>query len=558
MLIRYGDEPQLSEFTLLCNTEDGGLVSNVTSSSRRGLPEVDEVKPHGIPAVICGGGPSLEDTLETIRSLQSCGAHVFALNGTASFLTQNGIRPDYQIILDPRPINVKFIEQRWATELLLCSQVHPDLFDHAAKIGYPVTLWHPAIQGIEKHIPQDNPLLVSVSLSVGLSSLSLIHTLGYRELHLFGYDSSHRQEKSHAYEQAWNASDEIVRCCVDSQVFYSSMSMAGQANQFRQLTDMVQKFGAKVHVYGSGLVPAMWKSWQREKAVKPLTAVYDLGVSPPSYDFLSFLISAEKHRRENGFTCIDVMFQPGPMHGFRDDELPPDSETRNGMLWRVCAGMARLLPSVRNIDIKTTRWHVQGDVFPPEYQEDRPVAWYATALLKDGEPMLKASEYAKKQVALRFSRPYATISLREATHWTTRNSNRAAWSEVANWLKANNLLPVVIPDTEGNGIDGFSEFPAASFDIDLRAALYEGAAINLGVLNGPMSLCAFLDCRYLIFNVGGDDTAAGSTHFLNAHGFKVGDGFGGNGRLIWEKDDVEVILRELQEFAVKPKERITL
>ena len=74
-------------------------------------------------------------------------------------------------------------------------------------------------------------------------------------------------------------------------------------------------------------------------------AVYDLGVSPPSYDFLSFLAEAERHRRANGFTHINLMFQPGPMNGFRDDELPPDTATREGMLWRVCAGMARLLPS---------------------------------------------------------------------------------------------------------------------------------------------------------------------------------------------------------------------
>jgi hypothetical protein len=82
----------------------------------------------------------------------------------------------------------------------------------------------------------------------------------------------------------------------------------------------------------------------------------------------------------------------------------------------------------------------------------------------------------------------------------------------------------------------------------MRAALYEGAVINLGVLNGPMSLCAFLDCRYLIFNIVVESAVASSTAFLKAHGFESGDGFGGNGRLVWKPDTAENIIAELGEF----------
>ncbi len=555
MLIRYGDEPQLSQFTLLCNTEQSGLFSNVASACKRALPEIDLIPPTGIPALICGGGPSLEDTLETIRSMKSSGAKIYALNNTAKFLSERGIKPDYQVIIDPRPDNVAFLEKPWAGEVLLCSQCHPDLFDQAERIGYPVRLWHPGFMELMKAIPQEQPLLVSVSLTVGLSSLSLVHVLGHREIHLFGYDSSHKEDKSHAYEQEMNRNDEIVRCVADGKVFYSSMAMAGQANQFKQIHDMLLGEGTTTTVHGEGLIPTLWRSWQREKNERILTAVYDLGVSPPTYDFLSFLIEAERYRKAKGFDYIDLAFQPGPIGGFRDDELPPDLETRKSMLWRVCVGMARLLPSVRNILIYRVRWNVSGDVFPEEYEEQRPKSHYATGFLKNGEPMLKASEAARRQIAMRFSKPYATISLREADYWPDRNSNKLEWAKVADWLTKNNIQPIVIPDTNGIGLEGFQDFTPAAFDIDLRAALYEGAAINLGVLNGPMSLCAFLDCRYLIFKIVVETAPASSTEFLSAHGFNEGDGFGGNGKLVWKEDSAQNIIAELKEFEAKPKEK---
>ena len=150
-----------------------------------------------------------------------------------------------------------------------------------------------------------------------------------------------------------------------------------------------------------------------------------------------------------------------------------------------------------------------------------------------GTPMLQASENARRHVAMRFSKPYATISLREATWWPDRNSNKPEWAKVAVWLREQGIQPVIVPDTQGTGLGlhgDFEEFLPASFDIDLRAALYEGAAINLGVLNGPMSLLAYLKARYLICKVVTETAVAASTEFLRAHGYESGDDFGGNGK----------------------------
>lgn len=550
MLIRYGNDPQLSQFSILCNTGDGEVLSNIAHSSRLGLPEIDEMKPNGLPAIICGGGPSLGDTLVSIRALKAGGGIIFALNNTAKFLTEHGIRPDYHVVLDPRPYNVDFLEKAWADEALLCSQCHPDMFARCEELGYKARLWHPALKDAQQHIPQKEPLLISVTTTVGLSVLSLVHVLGFREFHLFGYDSCHRKESSHAYGQPRNADDEIVRIVVDSQVFYGSMAMACQASQFKQLHDMLtsEHCASTVKVYGDGLIPALYAKWELERAERILTAVYDLGVSPPSYDFLSFLIEAERYRRENGFTAIDLMFQPGPMHGFRDDDLPPGTPEREWMLWGICVGMAKLMPSVRNIDVKKTRWHPgSADVFPVDYKEDQPLSHYGTGFLKGGEPMLRASDHARSVVP---KTRYATISIRHAPYWPDRNSNLAEWDKVAAWLFAQGIEPIFIPDANGPEAvpSGWKTNTVAAQNIDLRAALYEGAVINLGVLNGPMSLLPFLKAKYLIFNIVVETAVASTTEFLKAHGFENGDQMGGDGRLVWEPDTADVIIRELKSL----------
>jgi len=549
MLIRLGDDANLSQTRLACNTGEEGLFSNVRENIKRDLP----LLPLHRAAILCGGGPSISGELENIKRLKKEGGIIFAMNNTARFLHENGIISDYQVIIDPRPQNVEFVTRPWAGELLLCSQAHPSVADRARQIGYPVRLWHPSIDGMRKFVGE-MPVL-TVSLTAGLSAISLAHCMGHHDFHFFGYDCSRTKEQSHAYRQDMNANDEIVRCCADNRVFYASMSMAGQANQFKEFYDMMrQKYGCTMKLYGDGLLQTMVKAWEREEKLRVMTAVYDLGVSPPTYDFLTFLVEAERHRKKNGYDRIDLMIQPGPMNGFRDDDLAPNLTGRQDMLWRVVCGMARLLPSVRNLMIGGSRSQTpSNDIFPEGYSESTPKAHYALAFLKGAEPMLRASDSAREQIASRFTRPYATISMREASYWPDRNSNKPEWAKVAQWLTDHGLPVVVIPDTNGTGLEGFTEFLPACFDIDLRAALYERAEINLGVLNGPISMVAYLKARYLIVKVNVETAVASTSEFLKAHGFDKGDDFGGNGRMIWKPDTAENIIPELKEFQLKEK-----
>ncbi len=546
MLIRYGDSPQLSQLSILCNTGDGKLLSNIEINAKRDLPHIDCFKATDQPALIVGGGSSLASTLESIRVMQQHGSRVFALNNTAKYLTENGIHPDVQIVLDPRPLTGDFITQRWAGEVLLSSQCDPSLFEKCEEIGYPVRIWHPYIEGAEKVIPEENPLMIGGGLTVGLSGMCLVYTLGHRSIHLFGFDSCHGEDGSHAYPQPMNDSDELMRVCVKNRAFLCSTTMAAQANEFEKVVTQLTDRECEIHVHGDGLIPHIAQEMMRE--VKVLTAVYDLSVSPPTYEFISFLSEAEKSRIEQGFDQIDVVFQPGPMFGFRDDQLPPSIEDREAMLSRICVSACRLLPSVRNVTVLKDRQEINGTVFPEGYSEKTPVSQYGPKYQKNSIPCLTATSYAKRLVASRFKRPFITITIREADYWPERNSQLREWMKVARWIRCEGIEVIFIPDTNGTPIHEFHCFLEAAWDIDLRLAAYEKALMNLTVSHGPATLLYTSHATYRVFNPVVSTCQSSSQAFLTAHGIERDTQFPGNGKLIWEADTYDVIKREVNDF----------
>jgi hypothetical protein len=199
------------------------------------------------------------------------------------------------------------------------------------------------------------------------------------------------------------------------------------------------------------------------------------------------------------------------------------------------------LPSVRNILTLAERARIDGDAFPEGYTEQTPKSHYGIYYLRNATPMLRASEHARRWQKQHYPRRYATITMRESHYWPERNSHRAEWQKVAWWLTKQGIEPVFVEDTD-------RATDAISFDIDLRAALYEGAEINLGVANGPMVLLPFLGARYLVFNVGQVMTKSTTPDFLKSHGYTEEEGMGGNGRMVWKPDTAENIIAELQEF----------
>ena len=242
----------------LPNTGDDAIFLNVAANARRGLPEVMPVEAHDGHAVLVGGGPSLAETIDEIRWRQRHGQTIFALNGACEWLARRGVVPNYCAILDPRQANAGFINPTLPVHYLLASQCHPDVFEASAYA--PTEIWHFATPGIEAHLPEKDPAqaLIGGGLTIGLSAMALAYVMGYRQLHLYGYDSSDRQEASHAYAQTTtDAEKKRVEVWCDGRRFVAGIAMYAQAEAFPRWAEMLANEGAIITVHGDGLLPTV-------------------------------------------------------------------------------------------------------------------------------------------------------------------------------------------------------------------------------------------------------------------------------------------------------------
>lgn len=247
------------DIEIICNTDDAELFGNVSLNSRSCNRWVAQQPAHDGHAIIVGGGPSLVEFLPMIQKRRALGQTIFALNGTAKFFNRHNIIPEYQVILDARPENIDLIGK--AEEYLISSQCHPTLFEALGN----VTTWHPAMEGIETHLPEykSEYALIGGGTTVGMSAMCLAYTLGYRKIHLFGYDSSHRQTMGHAYSQPMNNHDPLCKVTLNGKVFTSSLTMARQAEIFPEVCNNLIDLGCVITVDGDGLLMEVVKSMRQ-------------------------------------------------------------------------------------------------------------------------------------------------------------------------------------------------------------------------------------------------------------------------------------------------------
>lgn len=280
------DEPQLSVY---CNTTDEVLFANIEASTARGYPSVMRGEPDGVPAIICGSGPSITDEIDVIRQLHKDGGTIFALNGAAQFLCERGIMPEYLVMLDAREHNTQFIQNTVAWEYLLASQCAPCVFDQADRQNANVKLFHPCIENIEDHLlpgMEDVPL-IGGGITVGLTAMALAFAMGYREEHLFGYDSSYADDTLYVSPQVMSHGElECLEATCAGRTFKTSRIMAKQAMEFPAFSMMLAENDCVIHVHGSGLLPTMAFQMMKplpEPTAESETAKYERMWAEPEY-----------------------------------------------------------------------------------------------------------------------------------------------------------------------------------------------------------------------------------------------------------------------------------
>lgn len=248
--------PLILPVMLICNTPDDVIYSNIRENSKNNSNWLNVSDAHDGVAVLCGSGPSLADTLDEIKWQVTSGAKVFAMNGAAKFLADNGVMPDYQVMIDARIQTADLIGP--AKHHLFASQVHPECFRRKPT----AQLWHLQVGNIENEFPEyDDPyVLIGGAASVGNTATCLAYAMGYRNLQIYGYDSSQRDGTGHAFRQAMNDGEPLAVVVFNGKQYVASLTMKLQAEKFQETSKALQESGCHIEVHGSGLLPDMWNT----------------------------------------------------------------------------------------------------------------------------------------------------------------------------------------------------------------------------------------------------------------------------------------------------------
>jgi uncharacterized Rossmann fold enzyme len=242
-----------AELDTICNTEKEAILDNIRSVITRDLSWFDfDYKTHQDFACIVGGGPSLKDSLGKLKLRQSLGHKVFSTNNTHDYLINNGIIPDFHVMVDARPENAAFVKTpHKQVKYYIASMCHPDVFD--ALQGFDVTVFHCNVDGayeLLKDIKHKPVHLLGAGTTVGIRAMLIAELMGYRDLSLYGMDSC-VTDIHHSYPQPLNDNDRIISAVYGDKAFKCAPWMIGQAQDF---IEFVMRFTGRVSVAGEGLL----------------------------------------------------------------------------------------------------------------------------------------------------------------------------------------------------------------------------------------------------------------------------------------------------------------
>jgi hypothetical protein len=194
---------------------------------------------------IIGGGPSIGDPViqAELSLLRSKGFAIWALNGSYDWLLDHGLVADAHVLLDARYDNLRFLRNsKPETTYYLASICSGFVYDEMITQG-------------RKIVRFDLDVMGDCGTTVGTHAIAVAFTEGFREIHLYGYDSSYRGEAGHAYEQALNGEERIVDAHVGDRVFRAAPWMVRQAQDFDGLAAAIVSAGGTIVVHGDGLLP---------------------------------------------------------------------------------------------------------------------------------------------------------------------------------------------------------------------------------------------------------------------------------------------------------------
>ncbi len=159
----------------------------------------------GIPAIICGAGPSLQRSIDDLRQMEHQ-ALIFAGGSAIAALSRQGITPHFAIAIDPNPEEFHRLKNSFAFEapLLFSSRLFPDCL---AALNGPFGYVRSGMSGIselwlDEQLQLTEPIfgehLPAESLSVTTLAAAIAYYFGCNPILFDGLDLAYTQNRRYA------------------------------------------------------------------------------------------------------------------------------------------------------------------------------------------------------------------------------------------------------------------------------------------------------------------------------------------------------------------------
>lgn len=235
----------------------------------------------GTPAVMVAAGPSLNEHLETLRSLVGRVPIIAAGTGLIT-LARAGIHPDYVVSIDPGEANYTALKDYLDlpdTTLVFFSSLHPRV---AAEFRGPkLTAF-----GDQEHLPQwlselagwEHKGVLPDATSVAIPTFKFILDLGCPEIVLLGQDLSFLDpEQSHADRRKSNATDHLPQTNVSGETAYTTKPLLAMLRELEGYVARANQLGRRVYNASrtglpiAGTEPVDFAAWAREQTGQRFT-----------------------------------------------------------------------------------------------------------------------------------------------------------------------------------------------------------------------------------------------------------------------------------------------
>ena len=249
------------------NTDPDTVMEQMRENAKSGIPQLKPHEEQDTEIMLLCGGPSLADYWDEIEEQRKAGMPLVTTNGTYNQCIERGLKPSLQLVIDAREFNKRFVEPVVDDcKYIVASQCHPELVSSLPKDrSY---LWQVTVE--DSYLPLIRELWgkmyedwfpVPGGSTVTLRALCALQMMGFRKIHMYGFDSCMLDDKHHAYEQKENDDAPEIDLRIGKGTPYDKTFrcqgwMATQAREFQQLIKVYFQ-DLQLDVKGSGLIAHM-------------------------------------------------------------------------------------------------------------------------------------------------------------------------------------------------------------------------------------------------------------------------------------------------------------